>query len=224
MNGVLGDTLPFAVTVAISPVPIIATILLLMSPRPKPLGLGFLAGWVAGIAVAVGVFTLLAGAIPEKADDPGPQPIVGSIQLLFGLALLLLAVKQWRSRPKPGEVAQLPKWMAAIDTMKPGAALGLAFLLAAVNPKNLLMAAAAGVSIGHAALGTGPTLLAVLTFIVIAVLSVVAPVVIYLAAPSKAAGMLDHVRIWLTANNATIMMVVMLVLGVQLLGKGIGSF
>ena len=224
MNGALGEILPFALTIAISPVPIIAAILMLMSQRPKPLGLGFLTGWVAGIAVAVGIFTLLAGVIPEKTDDPGPQPIVGIIQLLLGLALLLLALKQWRSRPKPGEVAQLPKWMAAIDTMKPGAALGLAFLLAAVNPKNLLMAAAAGVSIGHATLGTGPALVAVLTFIVIAALSVLAPVVIYLAAPDKATGMLDHVRIWLTANNATIMMVVMLVLGAQLIGKGVGSF
>jgi hypothetical protein len=31
-------------------------------------------------------------------------------------------------------------------------------------------------------------------------------------------------RVWLVANNATIMAIVLLVLGVALIGKGIGSF
>ncbi|PYI38043.1 hypothetical protein CVS30_12550 [Arthrobacter psychrolactophilus] len=224
MNGALGDILPFAATIAISPVPIIAIILMLMSARPKPMGLGFLAGWVAGIAIAVSIFVLLAGAVSGSEEDAGSQPVLGAVQLLFGLVLLALAVKQWRSRPKPGEVAELPKWMAAIDTMKPAAALGLAFLLAAVNPKNLLMAAAAGVSIGHGGLQGGTMVLLVVLFTVISSLSILAPVAIFLVAPGKAASILEKVRSWLTANNATIMMVLLLILGMQLLGKGIASF
>lgn len=224
MDTVLGEILPFAVTIAISPVPIIAIILMLMSPRPKPLGLAFLAGWIMGIAVAVGVFALLAGVIPEKAESLEPQPVLGSIQLLLGLGLGAVAIKQWRSRPKPGEVAKLPAWMAAIDTMKPPAALGLAALLAAVNPKNLLVAAAAGVAVGHSVLAAGAQLTVVLVFILVAALSVLAPVVVYLVAPAKAATILDGIRVWLTANNATIMVVVLVVLGFQLVGEGIGSF
>ncbi|MGL3805669.1 GAP family protein [Paeniglutamicibacter sp. R2-26] len=224
MIHVLGETLPYAITIAISPVPIIATILMLMSPRPKPLGLGFLLGWVVGICVATGIFTLLAGVIPEPGDSTGPQPVAGTIQLLFGVALLAMSLKQWRSRPKPGEETSLPKWMAAIDTMKPPAALGLGFLLAAVNPKNMLVAAAAGMAFGRAALGAGQVVAAVVVFTAIAALSVLLPVLLYLVAPAKAAGLLDNIRTWLTANNATIMMVVLLVLGTQLLGKGLGSF
>lgn len=224
MIQVLGETLPYAITIAISPVPIIAAILMLMSPRPKPLGLGFLLGWIAGICVATGIFTLLAGVIPEPGDSVGPKPITGTIQLLFGLALLFMALKQWRSRPQPGQEAELPKWMAAIDTMKPPAAIGLGFLLAAVNPKNLLVAGAAGMAFGRAGLGGGQVVLAVGIFTLIAALSVLVPVLLYLVAPAKAAGVLENVRTWLTANNAVIMMVVMLVLGTQLLGKGLGSF
>ncbi|MFF5792478.1 GAP family protein [Paeniglutamicibacter sp. NPDC012692] len=224
MIQILGETLPYAITIAISPVPIIATILMLMSPRPKPLGLGFLLGWVVGICVATGVFTLLAGVIPEPGETTGPQPIAGTLQLLFGVALLFMALKQWRSRPAPGVEPELPKWMAAIDTMKPPAAIGLGFLLAAVNPKNLLVAAAAGMAFGRADLGTEQVVGAVAIFTVIAALSVLLPVLLYLVAPAKAAVVLDNVRTWLTANNATIMMVVLLVLGTQLLGKGLGSF
>ena len=66
------------------------------------------------------------------------------IQLLLGAGLLFLALRQWRSRPAPGEQAALPKWMSAIDTMTAGKGFGLGFLLAAVNPKNLLMGAGAG--------------------------------------------------------------------------------
>lgn len=224
MIQVLGETLPFAITIAISPVPIIATILMLMSPRPKPLGLGFLIGWIVGIVVATTVFTLLAGIIPEKSESTEPQPIAGTIQLVLGVLLLLMAVKQWRSRPKPGEQAALPQWMAAIDTMKPPAVLGLGFLLAALNPKNLMMAAAAGMALGRAGLGVGEASLALLIFTLIAGVSVIVPVVLYLVAPDKATGILDNIRAWLTANNATIMMVVLLVLGAQLVGKGLGSF
>lgn len=224
MIQVLGETLPYAITIAISPVPIIATILMLMSPRPRPLGLGFLLGWVVGICVAAGAFTLLAGVIPEPVETTEPQPIAGTVQLLFGMALLFMSFKQWRSRPAPGVEPELPKWMAAINTMKPTAALGLGFLLAAVNPKNLLVAAAAGMALGRAAMGTWQIVGAVAVFTVIAALSVLLPVLLYLVAPVKAAGLLESLRTWLTANNATIMMVVLLVLGAQLLGKGLGSF
>ena len=105
-----------------------------------------------------------------------------------------------------------------------GAALGLALLLSAVNPKNLLLAVAAGASIGRAQLGTGPAAIVIAVFVVIAAVTVAAPVVLYLVAPGKAADVLDEVRAWLVANNAAIMAVLLLVIGTQLLGKGIGSF
>jgi hypothetical protein len=43
---VIGDLLPLAVGVAVSPVPIIAVILMLLAPRAGGASLGFLAGWV----------------------------------------------------------------------------------------------------------------------------------------------------------------------------------
>lgn len=223
MNTVFGEILPFAVAVAISPVPIIATILMLMSPRAKALGFGFLGGWVLGIAAAVTVFTLLAGTIPEPTGDE-PQPIVGTIQLLLGAALLLLAVKQWRNRPRSSEDAKLPKWMSAIDTMKPGAAFGLAFVLAGINPKNLLLAAAAGTAIGRSDLDGTAIAITIALFVVIGAITVAIPVVAFVSAPTKAKNTLEQVRGWLTMNNTTIMAVLLLVIGAQLLGKGLGSF
>src|SRR5690606_38175547 len=110
---VIGEILTPALGVAISPIPIIAAILMLLSSRARVTGTGFLLGWVLGIVVAVTVFTLLSAVLPGE-DPGGSQPIKGVIQLVLGALLLLLAVRQWRGRPRPGAEPAMPKWMQAI--------------------------------------------------------------------------------------------------------------
>ena len=70
----------------------------------------------------------------------------------------------------------------------------------------------------------GAITVAIVVFVVIAAATVALPVVMYLVTPQKATTMLDSMRTWLTVNNGTIMAVLFVILGVQLLGKGIGSF
>jgi hypothetical protein len=53
---------------------------------------------------------------------------------------------------------------------------------------------------------------------------VIIPVIGYLIASARLAGPLDKLREWLVENNATIMAVLLLVIGVAVIGKGIGSF
>jgi len=223
MSAVLGDILPLAIGVAISPIPIIAAILMLLSPKAKGTSVGFLLGWIVGIVVAVTLFTLLSSVMPES-DSDAANPTKGVIQLLLGAALLFLALKQWRSRPAPGEEAELPAWMSAIDGMTAGKAIGLGFLLAAVNPKNLLMGVAAGLVIGDAALDAGETALAILIFTLLAACTVAIPVIAYLVAAKRMAAPLESLRAWLVHNNATVMAVLLLVIGVVIIGKGIANF
>ncbi|GAA1513195.1 threonine/homoserine/homoserine lactone efflux protein [Agromyces terreus] len=223
MNGAIGGILPLALGVAISPVPIIAAILMLLSPKARVTSVGFLLGWLVGIIVAVSVFTALAAVLPE--EDPGAsKPIQGVIQLVLGLLLLVLAVGQWRKRPKKGEEPVLPKWMQAIDKISFFGAFGLGFLLSALNPKNLIMAAGAGTAIGAAQLTGGGIVLVIAIYVVIAASTVAIPVIAYLIAADKLRGPLDALRVWLAQENALIMAVLLLVIGVSMLGKGIGSF
>ena len=223
MGSVIGDILPLALGIAISPIPIIAAILMLLSPKARGTSVGFLVGWVLGIVVAIVLFTLLASIIPEQ-DPDASKPIAGVITLLLGAGLLLLALRQWRSRPKAGEDAALPKWMAAIDSMTAVRGLVLGFLLSAVNPKNLLMAVGAGVIVGTGGLSGGEATLAIVIFVLIAASSVAVPVIAYLLASTRMAAPLEALRTWLVQNNATVMAVLLLVIGVVLIGKGIGSF
>ncbi|MBN6190125.1 MULTISPECIES: GAP family protein [Microbacterium] len=223
MGAAIGSVLPLALGIAISPIPIIAAILMLLSPKARVTSVGFLLGWVAGIVVAVSVFTLLSAVLPEQ-DPDASRPIRGTVQLLLGVGLLLLAVGQWRRRPGAGRTASMPAWMKAIDTMRFPMALGLGFLLSAVNPKNLLMAAGAGVDIGAAGLDGGALVVVIGVFTLIAASTVLVPVVGYLVAAERLRGPLDALRAWLAQENAVIMAVLLLVIGVSMIGKGIAAF
>ena len=222
MTEVIGETLPLAVGIAISPIPIIAAILMLLSPHAKSTSVGFLTGWVAGIVVAIVLFTLISTVISQETG--GPSPVAGVIKIILGALLLFLAIKQWRARPATGEEAIMPKWMSAIDSMTAGKALGLGFLLSAVNPKNLLLAIAAGVIVGGAGLAVSQMTVVIIIFVLLAASTVLVPVVGYLIASARLAGPLDKFREWLVDNNAVIMAVLLLVIGVSMIGKGLASF
>ena len=221
MGKAVGDTLPLAIGVAISPVPVIAVILMLLSPRAPGTGVGFLAGWVVGVAVVVTVVSLLVG--PATSDSSGPSAVVSVLKVVLGVVALALAWREWRGRPRPGHPTGLPSWMSAIQSMTPVRATGLGALLAAVNPKNLTLCLAAGASIGGAGLNGGEDAVVVAVFVVVASSTVAVPVIGYVAAGDRATRPLDDLRDWLTDNNATVMTVLLLVIGAVILGQGVAG-
>ncbi|AKV85262.1 hypothetical protein AKG07_01995 [Microbacterium sp. CGR1] len=223
MGPVIGQLLPLAVGIAISPLPVIAGILMLMSPRARSTGVGFLVGWLGGIVIVAVLFAALSSVLPDQSGD-GATPILGVVQLVLGVLMLLMAVRQWRGRPKPGAQPAMPKWMAQIDGMTFFAALGLGLLLAALNPKNLLLGASAGVTLGGAGLGVGDMVVVVVIYTILASSTVLIPVVGFLLASERLRAPLGRLRDWLQAENAVIMTVLLLVLGVVIIGKGIAAF
>ena len=222
MGEVIGDLLPLAIGVAISPIPIIAVILMLLSRQAGKTSTGFLLGWVAGIVVVTVVVLALVGQAGNTSSGK-PSTVSSVIKIVLGALLLFLALRQWQGRPKEGEAGSMPKWMSAIDSFNFGKALGLGFLLSAVNPKNLLMCLGAGTTIGAAHLSGADNVVAVVVFTVIAASTVLVPVVGYLAAREKLTAPLNSLRAWLTQNNATVMAVLLLVIGVAIIGNGIGA-
>ena len=52
----LTELIPLALVVALSPLSIIPAVLVLHTPRPRPTGLAFLAGWLIGLAALTAVF------------------------------------------------------------------------------------------------------------------------------------------------------------------------
>jgi Sap, sulfolipid-1-addressing protein len=160
MGNAIGNILPLALGVAISPIPIIAVILMLLSPKAHTNGPAFLVGWVTGLAAVSIAVTALSGT--AGLGSGGGGSVVGSlIKILLGLLLVGLAVREFRNRPRPGQQPQLPGWMRAIDSTTGVKALGIALLLSALNPKNLSLTVAAAVTVaqeGLSAAGRRPCL------------------------------------------------------------------
>lgn len=221
LGPVIGDLLPSAVGVALSPVPIVAVVLMLGAPRARATGSAFAVGWVAGL-VAVSVVVLVVAGGADDADG-GTSTAADVVKLLFGLLMLLLAAKQFRGRPRKGAEPEMPGWMAAIDGFSAGRSLGLGALLSGVNPKNLALTLAAAATIAQAGLDAGGDAVAIAVFVVVGSLTVVGPVLASLLLGPRAAAPLAAIKEWMSDNNAVIMTVVLLVLGAKLVGQGLGG-
>lgn len=221
MGNAVGDVLPLALGVAISPIPVIVVILMLLSPRVRTSGPAFLVGWVAGLAIVGIAVTALSG---NAGLGSGGGSAIGSlIKMLLGLLLIGLSVRDFRNRPRPDEQPPLPGWMRAIDSVTAVKAFGIAVFLSAINPKNLSLTVAAAVTIAQEGLSTTVAALVLVLFVVIASLSIAAPVALYSLGGSSAKRALNSLRTWLNANNATVTAVLLLVIGVVLFGKGMGG-
>jgi hypothetical protein len=216
----ISEVLTWAVGVAISPIPIIAVILMLFSARARVNGTAFLAGWILSLAALSTVVYVLAHdgnvATSTTADDT-----VSWGKIVLGAALVTVALRNWRKRPAPGVEPEMPKWMGAIDRMAPAKAFGLAVVLAAVNPKNLLLTLGSATGLAQLGLSTSEAIVSTAVFVVIASLSIAVPVAYAVFGGAKATSTLESAKTWLTANNAAVMAVLFLVFGVDLIAKGL---
>lgn len=221
----VGGALPSALGVALSPIPIIAVILMLGTPLARTNGPIFAVGWVAGL-LAVSALVLLVAGVAGDADSAGSgtSDSINWVQVGLGVLLFALARKQWKQRPSPGETAEMPKWMANIDTLPPGKDLAAGAALSGANPKNLILTLAAVASITQVpGIASGEEIAAVVVFVAIGSCTVVGAVLLFLVGGSRAEHTLAEVKEFMTAHNAVIMMTIFLILGAKILGEGLGA-
>jgi hypothetical protein len=216
----ISAVLTYSVGVAISPVPIIAVTLMLFSRRARVNGLMFLLGWVVALAVVSGVAYAAADQANAATDSTASDSIAWG-KIVFGVLFLMLAARNWRSRPAPGTEPEMPKWMAGIDALEPVKALGLGLLLAGVNPKNLMLAAAAGAGLAALGLSTVDAIGSLIVFVVIASITIAGPVIYYLLGGEHAKANLDEMKNWLALHNNAVMAVLFLVFASKLIADGL---
>lgn len=222
MADAIGQVLALGVVVGLSPIPIIAIVLMLGTPRARVNGPAFLLGWILGLAI-VGTIVVVAAGAAGASDDQEPATWASVLQLAFGALLVLLAVKQWRGRPRGDEEPEMPKWMRTIDHFTPGRSFAIAVALSAINPKNLVLTLAAGAAIAGTGADTTSQAVALAVFVLVGTLGTGLPVAAYFLLGTRATRMLDELKNWMAANNATIMAVLCLVIGAKLIGDGISG-
>jgi threonine/homoserine/homoserine lactone efflux protein len=204
----IGAFLPAAVAVALSPIPIVGVIVILGTPKARTNGPAFAVGWVVGLTLVMAVVLVATSG----ASDPDSTAATGVnwTQVAFGLLFLAMAARKWRGRPKAGEEAEAPSWLATIDQTTPAKA-------------NLALTASAAATISTSGLQGGDELVAAAIFVILGSVTVAGSVLFFLVAPSKAAGPLASAKEFMAAHNAVIMMVILVLLGVKLLGDGLAG-
>ncbi|WP_331743308.1 GAP family protein [Kitasatospora sp. NBC_01300] len=214
MNVVLSEVTPLALVIALSPLPIVPALFLLFTPRPRAAGGAFLVGWAAGILVVASVSTALAAVIETREETP---TWASWTKAVLGVVLVLLAGRQWRSGSKTGT----PAWMRSLTDATPARALRLGLLLSAANPKNILLSAAAGLTIGSAELGPSRGVTAVAVFTAIAASTVALPLLLHIVAGERVLAPLGRARRWLETHNSAVTALVLAVIGVLLVVDGV---
>ena len=217
----IAQSLPIAVGVLVASAPVIAITLILVTRGDAKAVVSFLCGWVGGfLAVGGGVILM----IDMVSVGSGATPAwVNFARIALGMLLLFLAWRQWQGRPRGGVMPAPPRWMSMLDTLTPLRAAGLGFMLVAVNPKNMLLVLSGAVTIATATLLPLAQLGALVVFTLVGSLGVAAPLLASLLLGERANAPLLRSKAWMMRNNATIMAVVLLVLGVVVTANGVAK-
>lgn len=215
-SSVLIELIPLALIVALSPLSIIPAVLVLHTPRPKPTGLAFLAGWLAGLAALTAIFLMASNLIGGIGKSP---PSWASwLRIAIGVALIVFGAYRWATR-KSSE--HMPGWMTRMSTLTPGKAALTAAALTVVNPKVLFLCAAAGLAIGSSGLSVPAVWVAELWYVAVAGSTVALPVLGYAVSGDRLDPALDRLKAWMERQHATLVAVILVVIGVLVLYKGI---
>jgi hypothetical protein len=222
MGRAIGQILPLAVGAAISPVPIIASVLLLMTPRALATGTAYVVGWLLGL-IALGAIILLIAQPAGASSNGKPATWVSLLELALGIIVMLAALGQWRSRPRGDAEPPTPKWMGTIESFNVGKAFAVGLFLGALNPKNIPLTIAAAAAIAGTGVSNGSQAIVLLVFAVVGTIGVAAPLGIYLAMGDRAEHVLEDLRHSLARNNPVIMTVLLIVIGSKILGDAISG-
>ena len=220
MIAVLADLLTLGIAVAISPLSIVAVILMATSGKGRTNGTAFILGCYAWGILFVGVLVLIGRAAGADDPDSGPHITIDIIEIVLGAGLLVLAVLQWRGRSSH----ETPRWMASLDELTPAKAFLAGVLISGpLSPKDLPLLAAAGGRISQSVLPTEQIGAVVLIFGVFGISAVAIPWIISVVSPSKVEVRLSGARNWLVANHGVIMTVLFVILGFKLIGAGVAD-
>ncbi|KUI28653.1 hypothetical protein AU195_00110 [Mycobacterium sp. IS-1496] len=211
---VLTELIPLALVIALSPLSIIPAVLMLQTPRPRPTGLAFMAGWLVGLAALTAIFVAVSGAIGGFEKPPS---WASWLRIVIGAALIVFGLIRFARRHAS---SHQPKWLRSMTTLTPGKAAGAAAVLTVVNPKVLFLSVAAGLAIGSAGLGDA-VWLAVIYFAVVAGSTVALPILAYAVSGGRLDGPLARLKDWMERNHATLMAAILVVIGLLVLYKGI---
>ncbi len=219
MSQAVGEAALFGIGVALSPLAVIAVVLMLAERGGRTGAVLFALVWAGALAAVATAALLLADG--AGADDGGdPADWVVGLQILLGLALLVVAGRQWRGRGEAVTEDELPGWMQKVDGLSTGGAAAMAALIA-VKPKNLLLSIGVAVAIAELGAEPGAQAAGVAAFVLVGTLAPGIPLAISLLMGERGPAALGSVRSWMVRESTTIVVLLCLVFAGKLLSDAV---
>jgi threonine/homoserine/homoserine lactone efflux protein len=214
-----GEVLAFGVGVALSPLAIVAVVVMLVAPGGPQTAWAFVAGWVISLSLVSTVVLLADGGDASGSGEPATW--VSVVKIVVAVLLVLFALRQRRGRGEAEDEA--PAWMRRLDNVTVAKAFWLATLVNVVKPTNLLLAIGAGVPVAQVGASPAGQAVGIAAFVIIATAAPGIPLAIHLAMPNRGGDVLLALRDWMVRENTIIIAVVSLIIAAKLIGDALVS-
>ncbi|KTS08265.1 GAP family protein [Microbacterium testaceum] len=208
----LSSLLPLAVGMAISPLPIVAVVAILLSARGRTAAPAYTGAFLLVTLAVIGVGAATSAGASAASHGEGGKIVVLVLTALLTVGFTVVAVVSWRGRPKPGTAPVAPGWLAAVDAITPARAAGLGVLMAATNSKNLPLELKGGALLGAAHLPVAVTVLLCVALAVAGSLALVLPTLLGATGLPAVVSALRRLKDEMIAHNAVIMTVLFAIL------------
>lgn len=216
MTTALRDMLPLAVAIAVSPVPIIAVVFMLVVGEGRVNALALLGGWALALAAVSGGVALL-GIAP--VDDSGNGAAIVRF-VLAGILLVVIAV-ELRNRSRAGATSRPPRILRLLEGGGAVRALGIGVVLIVLNAKDGSLTVAAGAKLGEAAPGPAAGAVCVVVFTLVSSLTMIVPILLDVAYGERARPALARAHAWLERHGSTAVLVTLAIIVVVLVVQGV---
>jgi threonine/homoserine/homoserine lactone efflux protein len=206
------DLVIIGLVITLSPLTLVAFILLLAAKGGIWKGLAFILGWMACLVAVIAAVVLTTGGDPPR-QHTAPSTAVLVVKALLGILLIWIGIRRRRRRGLPRKP---PTWMGWLDRMSPWAAAGFG---AFMQPWSLVAIGAA--TVVQAKLSTVGDWLALVVFCLLATSSFLVMELYAVLSPEAAAARLGRIRTWIDGHMDQAIILVSLALGGLLLADSI---
>ena len=196
---------------ALQPLPVLATVILLSVQRGIRKAWAFFLGeFIVMLGIGAAAVLVQFGTSKQSASTAA-----SIVTLAVGVALLVAGAWFWTRTGRGGSVKE-PSWLAKLDRMEPWPA----FLLGLILP-TYVIAVAAGAHIAGTHPGTRAAIAGMLVFLVVGTSTVYTPIVLAQVAPERSGPARARLRDRLVRDWPRIGAVLLLIVGTLLIAKGV---
>lgn len=229
MGELLAQLVPEIIGLAATPAAIVACLLLLGSHRPYR-NVAIFGGTVLVLYSILGAVALAAGRSVEAQTAEEATTARDWLGLVIGLLFLVGGVVALVRRPAPrsevgpeggpeGAGERVPGWARRLAAPTPATLVGVALVLALVNPNVAIFFSGVGAVVA-ADVTVGEQVLGILVLVLASVLDYLVPAVLHAVTGIPGRHRLRAMRSWLVRNDRVIGAVVLLAFGLMFTVRG----